>query len=92
MGKAISPRGDMPKNRVQFSQGRSMPAIYPLFPRRLQIDWRSSAKAFHRLAAVALHDYKSGLRSGGGVAAMAEAAHPLSDDEIAALGHYLARL
>jgi cytochrome c553 len=40
----------------------------------------------------ALHDYKSGLRSGGGVAAMAEVAYPLSDAEIAALAHYLARL
>jgi len=40
----------------------------------------------------ALHDYKSGVRSGGGVAAMAEVAYPLSDDEIAALAHYLARL
>jgi cytochrome c553 len=40
----------------------------------------------------ALRDYKSGLRSGGGVAAMAEGAYPLSDDEIAALAHYLARL
>ena len=39
----------------------------------------------------ALHDYKSGVRSGGGVAAMAEVAYPLSDDEITALAHYLAR-
>jgi hypothetical protein len=34
----------------------------------------------------------AGLRSGGGVAAMAEVAYPLSDDEITALAHYLARL
>jgi cytochrome c553 len=40
----------------------------------------------------ALHDYQSGVRSGGGVAAMAEIAYPLSDDEISALAHYLARL
>jgi cytochrome c553 len=40
----------------------------------------------------ALHDYKLGLRSGGGVAAMAEVAYPLSDDEITALAHYLALL
>ena len=39
----------------------------------------------------ALHDYKSGVRSGGGVAAMAEVAYPLSDDEITALARYLAR-
>ena len=38
----------------------------------------------------ALHDYKSGARSGGGMAAMAEVAYPLSDEEITALAHYLA--
>jgi cytochrome c553 len=40
----------------------------------------------------ALHDYKAGVRSGGGVAVMAEVAYPLSDQDIAALAHYLARL
>ena len=40
----------------------------------------------------ALHDYKSGIRSGGGQAAMAEVAHPLSEEEIVALAHYLAYL
>ena len=40
----------------------------------------------------ALHDYKSGARSGGGMAAMADVAYPLSDEEIAALAHYLAGL
>ncbi len=40
----------------------------------------------------ALHDYKSGLRSGGGVAAMAEVAYPLSEEDISALAHYLSRL
>jgi cytochrome c553 len=40
----------------------------------------------------ALHDYKSGLRSGGGMAAMADVAYPLSDEEIVALAHYLAHL
>lgn len=38
----------------------------------------------------ALHDFKSGKRSGGGVAAMADVAYPLSDEEIEALAHYLA--
>ena len=41
--------------------------------------------------AKALHDYKSGARSGSGVAAMAEVAYPLSEQEISALAHYLAR-
>ncbi len=40
----------------------------------------------------ALHDYKSGSRSGGGMAAMADVAFPLSEEEIAALAHYLAHL
>jgi cytochrome c553 len=40
----------------------------------------------------ALHDYKSGIRSGGGQAAMAEVAYPLSEEEITALAHYLAHL
>ena len=40
----------------------------------------------------ALHDYKSGARVGGGQAAMADVAYPLSDEEITALAHYLAHL
>jgi cytochrome c553 len=40
----------------------------------------------------ALHDYKSGVRSGGGMAAMADVAYPLSEEEITALAYYLAHL
>ena len=40
----------------------------------------------------ALQDYKSGVRSGGGVAAMADVAYPLTEEEITALAHYLAHL
>ncbi|MCA6111453.1 c-type cytochrome [Bradyrhizobium cenepequi] len=40
----------------------------------------------------ALHDYKSSTRSGGAMAAMADVAYPLSEEEIAALAHYLAHL
>jgi cytochrome c553 len=40
----------------------------------------------------ALHDYKSNLRVGGGVAAMADVAYSLSEEEITALAHYLAHL
>ena len=40
----------------------------------------------------ALHDYKSGVRAGGGMAAMAEVAYALSEEEIEALAHYLAHL
>jgi cytochrome c553 len=40
----------------------------------------------------ALHDYKSGVRSGGSMAAMTDVAYPLSDEEITALSHYLAHM
>jgi cytochrome c553 len=40
----------------------------------------------------ALRDYKSGQRVGGGQAAMADVAYPLSEEEIEALAHYLAHL
>jgi cytochrome c553 len=57
----------------------------------------AGAKAVARLAAQreeyllkALHDYKSGQRVGGGQAAMADVAYPLSQEEIEALAHYLA--
>jgi cytochrome c553 len=40
----------------------------------------------------ALQDYKTGVRSGGGMAAMADVAYPLSEEEITALAHYLAHL
>ena len=40
----------------------------------------------------ALRDYKSGARSGGAMAAMADVAYPLSEEEIEALAHYLAHL
>jgi len=40
----------------------------------------------------ALQDYKSGKRAGGGMAAMADVAYPLSEEEIEALAHYLAYL
>lgn len=40
----------------------------------------------------ALKDYKSGVRAGGAMAAMADVAYPLSEEEIEALAHYLANL
>lgn len=46
----------------------------------------------HEYLLKALHDYKSGVRSGGGQAAMADVAYPLSEEEIEALAHYLAHL
>jgi len=38
----------------------------------------------------ALRDFKSGVRTGGGVAAMADAVYPLGDDQLRALAHFLA--
>src|ERR1700682_6525265 len=62
-------------------------------------DSYAGTKAVARIAAQreeyllkALHDYKSGVRSGGGMAAMADVAYPLSEEEIVALAHYLAHL
>jgi cytochrome c553 len=40
----------------------------------------------------ALRDFKSGARTGGGVASMPETVYPLADDDLKALAHYLARL
>jgi cytochrome c553 len=40
----------------------------------------------------ALRDYKSGVRSGGAMATMANLAFSLSEEEIEALAHYLAHL
>ncbi|MCP3372401.1 c-type cytochrome [Bradyrhizobium cajani] len=40
----------------------------------------------------ALYDYKAGQRVGGGVAAMADVAYHMSDEEITAVSHYLAHL
>ena len=62
-------------------------------------DTYAGTKATARLASQredylvkALKDYKAGVRSGGGMAAMADVAYPLGEEEIAALAHYLARL
>ena len=62
-------------------------------------DTYAGTKAVARLAGQreeylvkALHDYKSGARSGGAGSAMTDVAYPLSDEEITALAHYLAHL
>ena len=62
-------------------------------------DTFAGTKAVSRLAGQredylikALHDYKSNVRVGGGVAAMADVAYALGDEEIEALAHYLAHL
>jgi cytochrome c553 len=62
-------------------------------------DTYAGTKAVARLAGQreeylvkALHDYKSGARSGGAGSAMTDVAYPLSEEEITALAHYLAHL
>lgn len=63
------------------------------------LDSYAGTKAVSRLAGQredyllkALRDYKSSVRAGGGMAAMAEVAYSLSEEEIVALAHYLAHL
>jgi len=82
---------DLSKKGAQAAAGRRCAACHT--------DNYAGSKAAARLAGQredylvkALRDYKSGVRSGGGQAAMAEVAHPLSDEEIEALAHYLAYL
>ncbi len=57
----------------------------------------SGAKAAARTAGqredyllTSLRDYKAGKRTGGGVAAMADAVYPLNDDQLQALAHFMA--
>src|SRR5450432_3853478 len=91
--KAPAPDGnpDLSKKGAQAAAGRRCASCHT--------DSYAGTKAVARIAGQreeylvkALHDYKSSQRSGGAGAAMAEVAYPLSDEEIAALAHYLAHL
>ena len=82
---------DLSKKGAQAAVGRRCASCHT--------DTFAGTKAVARLAGQredyllkALHDYKSSTRSGGGMAAMAEVAYPLSEEEITALAHYLAHL
>jgi cytochrome c553 len=82
---------DLSKKGAQAAVGRRCAACHT--------DSFAGTKAVARLAGQreeylvkALHDYKSGVRSGGAGAAMSDVAYPLSDEEITALAHYLAYL
>src|SRR6266850_6993959 len=82
---------DLSKKGAQAAAGRRCASCHT--------DSYAGTKAVSRVAGQredyllkALHDYKSGVRSGGGMAAMAEVAYPLSEEEITALAHYLAHL
>jgi cytochrome c553 len=82
---------DLSKKGEQAAAGRRCASCHT--------DTYAGTKAVARLAGQredyllkALRDYKAGLRSGGGQAAMAEVAFPLNEEEIVALAHYLAHL
>src|SRR5947209_7296846 len=82
---------DMSKKGAQAAAGRRCASCHT--------DSYAGTKAVARVAGQrqeyllkALHDYKSGVRSGGGMAVMADVAYPLSQEEIEALAHYLAHL
>jgi len=82
---------DLSKKGAQAAIGRRCASCHT--------DTFAGTKAVARLAGQreeylvkALHDYKSGARSGGAGAAMSDVAYPLSDEEIEALSHYLAHL
>ena len=82
---------DLSRKGAQAAAGRRCASCHT--------DNYTGTKAIPRLAGQrqeylvkALHDYKSGVRSGGGMAAMANVAYSLSEEEIEALAHYLAHL
>lgn len=82
---------DLSRKGAQAAAGRRCASCHT--------DSYAGAKAAARIAGQreeylvkALHDYKSGVRSGGGMAAMADVAYSLSEEEIEALAHYLAHL
>jgi cytochrome c553 len=82
---------ELSKKGAQAAQGRRCASCHT--------DSYAGVKATARLAGQreeylvkALNDFKSATRTGGGVAAMADIAYSLSEEEIAALAHYLAQL
>jgi len=82
---------DLSKKGAQAAAGRRCASCHT--------DSFAGTKAVARIAGQreeylvkALRDYKSGVRAGGAMAAMADVAYPLSEEEIEALAHYLANL
>jgi cytochrome c553 len=82
---------DLSKKGAQAAVGRRCASCHT--------DTYAGTKAVARVAGQredyllkALRDYKAGVRSGGGQAAMADVAFPLNEEEIVALAHYLAHL
>lgn len=82
---------DLSKKGAQAAAGRRCASCHT--------DTYAGTKAVARVArqreeylVKALRDYKSGVRAGGAMAAMADVAYALSEEEIEALAHYLAHL
>lgn len=82
---------DLSKKGAQVAVGRRCASCHT--------DSYAGTKAVARLAGQreeylvkALRDYKAGQRVGGGVAAMADVAYHMSEEEITAVSHYLAYL
>jgi len=82
---------DMSKKGAQAAMGRRCASCH--------IDNYAGTKGVARVAGQrqeylvkALRDYKTSVRSGGAMAAMADVAYHLSEEEIEALAHYLAHL
>ena len=82
---------DLSKKGAQAAAGRRCASCH--------VDNYAGSKAVGRVAGQrkdylvkALRDYKSGARTGGAGAAMANVAYALSEEEIEALAHYLAHL
>src|SRR5262245_39797283 len=82
---------DLSKKGAQAAVGRRCASCHT--------DTYAGTKAVARVAGQreeylvkALQDYKTGVRAGGAMAAMADVAFPLSEEEIEALAHYLAHL
>jgi cytochrome c553 len=90
-GKTPDDNPDLSAKGAQAAAGRRCASCH--------LDSFAGTKAVARIAGQredylikALKDYKSGVRAGGGMAAMAEVAYSLSEEEITALAHYLAHL
>ena len=82
---------DLSKKGAQVAAGRRCASCHT--------DSFAGTKAVARLAGQreeylvkSLRDYKAGQRVGGGVAAMADVAYHMSEEEITAVSHYLAHL
>ena len=82
---------DLSKKGAQAAVGRRCASCHT--------DTYAGTKAVARVAGQreeylvkALRDYKTSVRAGGAMAAMADVAFPLSEEEIEALAHYLAHL